>query len=83
MDTKSEDKNQEKTNQNSLLVNSFIIITEQYSKVSVEQILNLEDTNYVLMFVPKASDLMLVKFEVLFENQSIGIYYYHFHKFSL
>ena len=71
MDTKSEDKNQEKLNQNGLIVNSFIIITEQYAKVSVEQIMNLEDTNYVIMFVPKASDFMLVKFEVNFESQSI------------
>ena len=71
MDNKSEDKNQEKLNQNGLIVNSFIIVTEQYAKVSVEQIMNLEDTNYVLMFVPKASDFMLVKFEVNFESQSI------------
>ena len=71
MDTKSEDMNKEKLNQNSLVVNSFIIITEQYAKVSVEQIMNLEEFNYVLMFVPKASDLMLVKFEVNLGNQSI------------
>lgn len=71
MDNKSEDMNQEKKSQNVLTVNSFIIITEQYAKVNVEQIMDLEDNEYVLMFVPKASDLMLIKFEVSSENRSI------------
>lgn len=63
--------NQEKTNLTRLTVNGYILINEQYAKVSTEQILNPEDNIYVLMFIPKTSDLIPLKFEVHFGNQSI------------
>ena len=62
---------QEKVNPNPLCVNAYILINEQYAKVNIEQILNPEDNIYVIMFMPKASDLIAVKFEVHFGNQSI------------
>ena len=62
---------QEKTNLSLLNVNGYIFINEIYSKVNVEQILNPENNIHVLMFIPKTSYLIPLKFEVHFGNQSI------------
>ena len=68
----NEDEGQKKkTNESLLNVNGYILVNEIYSKVNIEQILNPLNNIYVLMFIPKTSELIPLKFEVHFGNQSI------------
>ena len=68
----NEDEGQKKkTNESLLNINGYILVNELYSKVNIEQILNPLNNIYVLMFIPKTSELIPLKFEVHFGNQSI------------
>jgi len=77
MDTQNDENNDQsnqvdqKANLYHLVLNCYVLITEQFAKVNIEHIMNPENDIYVLMFIPKASDLIVCKFEVHFGNQSI------------
>ena len=66
-----EEEPKKKVNESLLNINGYILVNEIFSKVNIEQILNPLHNIYVLMFIPKTSELIPLRFEVHFGNQSI------------